>query len=83
MTEKSDRLIRVAGVIEKMELQTTATLMREIAEEHAELLAALKQARSEIWRLLDTKGVAPNVAKAWPEIMTADAAIARATGEKP
>lgn len=71
MSEKTDRLIRVAGVIEKMELQTTATLMREIAQEHAVLLEALE----EIIADMDSDfGTGYDYDKA-------RAAIARATGE--
>lgn len=40
------------------------------------LLTALRQARSEIWRLLDAKGIDPKQARVWPEIVLADEAIA-------
>jgi hypothetical protein len=45
-----------------------------------ELLEELKKARAEIWRLLDAKGIEPKQAREWPEIVSADAAIAKATG---
>ena len=45
-----------------------------------ELLSALVAARAEIWRLLDAKGVEPKQAREWPEIVSAEAAIAKATG---
>jgi hypothetical protein len=43
-----------------------------------DLLAALKACRSEIWRLLDAKGITPETARLWPEIVISDAAIAKA-----
>ena len=46
-----------------------------------DLLEALRQARAEIWRLLDAKGIDPKQARNWPEIVEADAAIAKATGK--
>jgi hypothetical protein len=45
---------------------------------HDELVAVLEMARSEIWTLLDAKGVAPKDAILWPEIVTCDAAILKA-----
>lgn len=45
-----------------------------------ELLEALVAARSEIWRLLDAKGVEPKQARQWPEIVAAEFAIAKALG---
>ena len=45
-----------------------------------ELLKELKKSRAEIWRLLDAKAIAPKQAREWPEIVSADAAIAKATG---
>ena len=46
-----------------------------------DLLRELKAARSELWRLLDAKGISPEEARNWPEIVSADAAILKATGE--
>lgn len=46
-----------------------------------EMLEALKQARSEIWRLLDTKNIEPKQACQWPEIVLIDELIKKATGE--
>ena len=46
-----------------------------------DLLDALQRARSEIWSLLDSKGVHPKHARNWPEILAADSAIAKATGK--
>ena len=43
-----------------------------------QMLVALERTRSEIWRLLDAKGVDPKAASEWPEIILADAAIAAA-----
>lgn len=47
-----------------------------------DLLEALHTCRSELWRLLDAKGVSPKDIRSWPEIVSADAAIAKATGAK-
>jgi hypothetical protein len=46
-----------------------------------DMLDALRRARSEIWRLLDVRGIEPKQASEWPEIVCADAAIRKATGE--
>lgn len=43
------------------------------------LLATLRAARTELWRLLDAKGISPIDINGWPEIMLADSAISRAT----
>jgi len=42
---------------------------------------ALSLARSEIWRLLDVKGVHPKQASEWPEIVLLDAALAAIDAE--
>ena len=47
-----------------------------------DLLEALQAARSELWRLLDAKGIHPKDIRQWPEALKADAAIAKATGEQ-
>lgn len=48
---------------------------------HAALLEALRACRSEIWRLLDVKGIHPKDARQWPEIVAADKAIAAAIAQ--
>lgn len=45
---------------------------------HDALVAALEAARSELWRLLDVKGVEPQEIRRWPEIVSCDAALALA-----
>lgn len=43
-----------------------------------DLLYALVAARSELWRLLDLRGIEPKQAREWPEIVRAEEAIAKA-----
>lgn len=62
---------------QKLIRELEAKLCRAAAPD---LLAALKSCRSELWRLLDVKGVEPKAIRNWPEIAAADAAIAKATG---
>ena len=45
------------------------------------MLEALEACRSEIWRLLDAKGLNAKTMSTWPEILLADAAIKAAKGE--
>lgn len=58
----------------KEEMQKHATLIAAAPE----LLDALVAARSELWRLLDARGIEPKQAREWPEIVRAEEAIAKA-----
>jgi len=59
--------------------QALELLQEQVAEKDALLRKAcnaIRSTRSEIWRLLETRGFTPQVAREWPEIVDADAALA-------
>jgi hypothetical protein len=58
--------------------RTGVDATHSLLSQRDDLLAALKACRSEIWRLLDAKGITPETARLWPEIVISDAAIAKA-----